>query len=61
MIYKFTKLVFMGRWKFPHMRAIANFAIEEIFHWVVGYREMLLTILIFIKAKNNILDTLNID
>ena len=36
MIHKFTKLVFMGRWKFPHVRAIANFAIEEIFYWVVG-------------------------
>ena len=49
MIHKFTKLVFMGRWKYPHVRAIENFAIEEIFYWAVGWRE------IFFKAKNNIL------
>ena len=36
MIHRFTELVFMGRWKFPHVRAVANFAIEEIFYWVVG-------------------------
>ena len=36
MIQKFTKIVFMGRWKFPNVRAIANFATEEIFYWVVG-------------------------
>ena len=36
MIHKFTKLVFMSRWKFPHVRAIENFATEEIFYWVVG-------------------------
>ena len=35
-IDKFTKLVFMSRRKFPHVRAIENFAIEEIFCWVVG-------------------------
>ena len=62
MIHKFTKLVFVGRWKFRHVRTIANFAIEEIDYWVVGiWREMLLTILIFFKAKNDILWTLNID
>ena len=47
MIHKFTKLVFMGWWKFPHVRAIENFAIEEIFYWIVGWRGMLLTFLIF--------------
>ena len=36
MIHKFAKLVFMGRWKFPHVRAIANIAIEEIYYWVAG-------------------------
>ena len=36
MIHKFTELVFMDRWKFPHVRAIENFATEEIFYWVVG-------------------------
>ena len=36
MIDKFTKLVFMGRWKFPHVRGIENFAIEKFFYWVVG-------------------------
>ena len=36
MIHKFTKLVAMGWWKFPHVRAITNFSIEEIFYWVVG-------------------------
>ena len=55
MIRKLTKLVFMSRRKFSHVRAIENFAIEEIFCWVVGWREMLLTFLIFFKTKNNIL------
>ena len=35
-IHQFTKLMFMGRWKFPHVRAIENFATEEIFYWVVS-------------------------
>ena len=46
----------MGRWKFPQVRAIADFAIEEVF---IGLWESdercFLTILIFLKAKNNIL------
>ena len=45
-----------GRWKFSHVREIANFVIEEFFYWVVGiWPGVLLSILTFSKAKNNIL------
>ena len=32
----FYEISFRGRWKFPLVRAIENFAIKEIFYWVVG-------------------------
>ena len=32
----FYQIAFRGRWKFPQVRAIANFSMKEIFYWVVG-------------------------
>ena len=55
-VHKFSKLVLRGGWKFSHVREIANFVIEEFFYWVVGiWPGVLLSILTFSKAKNNIL------
>ena len=33
---EFCQIAFRDRWKFSKVRAIANFAMEEIFDWVVG-------------------------
>ena len=30
----FYQAVFRGRWKFPQVRGIENFAVKEIFYWV---------------------------
>ena len=32
----FYQIAFRGRWKFPQVSAIANFAMKKIFYWVDG-------------------------
>ena len=51
----YFQIPFRGRWKFPQVKAIENFAVEDIFHWVLGiWQGMILTIPTFFKAKNKI-------